>query len=51
MHFIYFFNPGKGFKFGPVVGRILTELSEGSTPCVDVSQLSLKRFNVPNSAL
>jgi sarcosine oxidase subunit beta len=35
---------GHGFCLGPAVGRVLSELVTGVTPCVDVTSLHPDRF-------
>ncbi|TSN39328.1 Peroxisomal sarcosine oxidase [Bagarius yarrelli] len=35
---------GHGFKFGPVVGKVLCELSMGQNPSYDLSPFSIQRF-------
>ncbi|XP_048857519.1 peroxisomal sarcosine oxidase [Brienomyrus brachyistius] len=43
---------GHGFKFGPVVGKVLCELSLGRPPSHDLSPFKLQRFqNIPKSTL
>ncbi|XP_036417433.1 peroxisomal sarcosine oxidase isoform X2 [Colossoma macropomum] len=43
---------GHGFKFGPVVGKVLSELSMGQVPSYDLSPFSIRRFHIqPKSAL
>ncbi|KAL7848810.1 hypothetical protein SRHO_G00204330 [Serrasalmus rhombeus] len=43
---------GHGFKFGPVVGKVLSELSMGQVPSYDLSPFSIRRFHTqPKSAL
>jgi sarcosine oxidase len=34
---------GHGFKFGPLLGELLADLSEGTAPAVDLSRFSLSR--------
>ncbi|XP_070587648.1 peroxisomal sarcosine oxidase [Erythrolamprus reginae] len=41
---------GHGFKFGPVVGKILCELSLGEQPTYDLSPFRLGRFREPPKA-
>ncbi|KAK2831363.1 hypothetical protein Q7C36_016449 [Tachysurus vachellii] len=36
---------GHGFKFGPVVGKVLCEMSMGQNPSYDLSPFSIHRFN------
>lgn len=36
---------GHGFQMGPAMGRILTSLYLGETPFIDITSLSLDRFN------
>ncbi|XP_041961554.1 peroxisomal sarcosine oxidase-like isoform X2 [Alosa sapidissima] len=38
---------GHGFKFGPVIGKILYELSTGQLPSHDVSPFKISRFQTP----
>ena len=35
---------GHGFMFGPMTGVVMSELILGEEPTVDISKLSLKRF-------
>ncbi|XP_028275355.1 peroxisomal sarcosine oxidase [Parambassis ranga] len=35
---------GHGFKFGPIIGKILCELSLGEVPSYDLSPFQIKRF-------
>ncbi len=35
---------GHGFQLGPIVGKIMAELISGQKPCIDVSCMSLERF-------
>ncbi|XP_017347212.1 peroxisomal sarcosine oxidase isoform X2 [Ictalurus punctatus] len=35
---------GHGFKFGPIVGKVLCELSMGQNPSYDLSPFSIQRF-------
>ncbi|KAL7831831.1 hypothetical protein AOLI_G00293790 [Acnodon oligacanthus] len=43
---------GHGFKFGPVVGKVLSELSMGQVPSYNLSPFSIRRFHTqPKSAL
>ncbi|XP_047451090.1 peroxisomal sarcosine oxidase [Mugil cephalus] len=35
---------GHGFKFGPLIGKILTELSLGEVPSYDLSPFRIRRF-------
>ena len=40
---------GHGFKFAPVLGEILADMTMGHSPGFDVSMFSSKRFNSPES--
>ena len=42
---------GKGFKFAPVVGKILSDLAFGHPPSSDLSPFKIDRFNLPRSRL
>ncbi|KAM6970250.1 peroxisomal sarcosine oxidase [Aplochiton taeniatus] len=43
---------GHGFKFGPIVGKLLYELSQGQVPSYDLSPFKIQRFQVkPKSVL
>ncbi|XP_076138230.1 peroxisomal sarcosine oxidase [Alosa pseudoharengus] len=42
---------GHGFKFGPVIGKILYELSTGQVPSHNLSPFKITRFQTPKSAL
>lgn len=35
---------GHGFKFGPVIGKLLCELSQGEKPSHDLSPFRIARF-------
>ncbi|XP_041732898.1 peroxisomal sarcosine oxidase-like isoform X1 [Coregonus clupeaformis] len=35
---------GHGFKFGPIVGKLLCELSQGEVPSYDLSPFRIRRF-------
>lgn len=35
---------GHGFKFGPIVGKLLYELSQGEVPSYDLSPFRIRRF-------
>ncbi|KAI4886517.1 hypothetical protein NFI96_024885 [Prochilodus magdalenae] len=37
---------GHGFKFGPVVGKVLSQLSMGQVPSYDLSPFSIRRFHI-----
>uniref|UniRef100_UPI0037E7E0C6 peroxisomal sarcosine oxidase n=1 Tax=Semicossyphus pulcher TaxID=241346 RepID=UPI0037E7E0C6 len=36
---------GHGFKFGPIIGKLLSELSLGEVPSYDLSPFSIRRFS------
>ncbi|XP_070983386.1 peroxisomal sarcosine oxidase [Oncorhynchus clarkii lewisi] len=36
---------GHGFKFGPIVGKLLCELSQGEVPSYDLSPFRIRRFH------
>jgi glycine/D-amino acid oxidase-like deaminating enzyme len=38
---------GHGFKFAPIVGRILADLIQGIAPAINVDFFSPRRFNPP----
>ncbi|XP_018604033.1 peroxisomal sarcosine oxidase [Scleropages formosus] len=38
---------GHGFKFGPIVGKVLSELSLGQMPSYDLSPFRIQRFQTP----
>ncbi|XP_024121101.1 peroxisomal sarcosine oxidase [Oryzias melastigma] len=42
---------GHGFKFGPVVGQILCDLSLGEVPSFDLSPFRIRRFQAKNKSL
>ncbi|XP_053177286.1 peroxisomal sarcosine oxidase [Scomber japonicus] len=43
---------GHGFKFGPIIGKLLCELSLGEVPSYDLSPFRIRRFQAkPKSAL
>ncbi|XP_013854992.1 peroxisomal sarcosine oxidase [Austrofundulus limnaeus] len=43
---------GHGFKFGPIIGKLLCELSLGEVPSYDLSPFRIRRFQTnPKSAL
>ena len=42
---------GKGFKFAPVVGKILSDLAFGHPPSHDLSPFKIDRFKVARSRL
>ncbi|GLD52985.1 peroxisomal sarcosine oxidase [Lates japonicus] len=35
---------GHGFKFGPIIGKLLCELSLGQVPSYDLSPFRIRRF-------
>lgn len=35
---------GHGFKFGPIIGKLLCELSLGEMPSYDLSPFQIRRF-------
>lgn len=37
-------SPGHGFKFGPLIGKLLCELSQGEKPSHDLSPFRIARF-------
>lgn len=37
-------STGHGFKFGPIVGKVLCELSMSQNPSYDLSLFSIQRF-------
>jgi sarcosine oxidase len=39
---------GHGFKFAPLIGRILADLAVGQTPPVDLARFALRRPSLPN---
>ncbi|KAM3875037.1 peroxisomal sarcosine oxidase [Diretmus argenteus] len=41
---------GHGFKFGPVVGKLLCELSQGEVPSYDLSPFRIARFQAKTKA-
>lgn len=49
---VSFLPPGHGFKFGPIVGKLLCELSLGELPSYDLAPFRIRRFQTkPKSAL
>lgn len=42
---------GHGFKFGPLVGKLLCELSQGEEPSHDLSPFRIARFHEIKSSL
>ncbi|XP_061538108.1 peroxisomal sarcosine oxidase [Phycodurus eques] len=42
---------GHGFKFGPVIGKLLCELSLGEVPSYDLSPFQISRFQTMKSSL
>ncbi|MFL5798874.1 MAG: N-methyl-L-tryptophan oxidase [Actinomycetota bacterium] len=40
---------GHGFKFAPLIGRILADLATGATPPVDLSRFALRRPSLGNA--
>ncbi|XP_071374637.1 peroxisomal sarcosine oxidase [Centroberyx affinis] len=41
---------GHGFKFGPIVGKLLCELSQGEVPSYDLSPFRIRRFQAKSKA-
>ena len=51
-HYNEFSSLGHGFKFGPIIGKLLCELSLGEVPSYDLSPFRIRRFQAkPKSAL
>ena len=45
------FFSGHGFKFAPVVGKILCDMATGSPPKYDLSHFKISRFLKPKAKL